>query len=154
MTIDQLQTIVAAPQTRNRMDIEGTREGEGAEATHTYEQVEESKELTSPKLDQVDQGEGGDTDYTGKEDAQVQGHRFDTNEEPSELIGDRRRYDKEENQAQVQGHRINTNKEPAERGGAERRQEEIQRERLPTGRDRARHEVHPAGLEEPPGGCH
>ena len=145
MTIDQLQTIVAAPQTRNRMDIEGTREGEGAEATHTYEQVEESKELTSPKLDQVDQGEGGDTDYKGKED---------TNEEPSELIGDRRKYDKEENQAQVQGHRIHTNKEPAERGGAERRQEEIQQERLPTGRDRARHEVHPAGLEEPPGGCH
>ena len=91
MMIDQLQMIVATLQTRHRMDIEATREGEGAEATHTYEQVEESKELTSPKLDQVDQVEGGDTDDKGKEDAQVQGHRFDTNKEPAELIGDRRR---------------------------------------------------------------
>ena len=50
MTIHQLQTIVATLQMRHRMDIEATREGEGAEATHTYEQVEESKELTLPKL--------------------------------------------------------------------------------------------------------
>ena len=50
MMIDQLQMIVATLQTRHRMDIEATREGEGAEATHTYEQVEESKELTLPKL--------------------------------------------------------------------------------------------------------
>ena len=91
MTIDQLQMLVATLQMRHRMDIEATREGEGAEATHTEEQVEESKELTSPKLDQVDQVEGGDIDDKGKEDAHVQGHRFDTNKEPAELIGDRRR---------------------------------------------------------------
>ena len=35
MTIDQLQTIVATLQMRLKMDIEATREGEGAEATHT-----------------------------------------------------------------------------------------------------------------------
>ena len=35
MTIDQLQTIVATLQMRLRMDIEATREGEGAEATYT-----------------------------------------------------------------------------------------------------------------------
>ena len=40
MMIDQLQMIVATLQTRHRMDTEATREGEGAEATHTYEQAE------------------------------------------------------------------------------------------------------------------
>ena len=79
--------------------------------------MEESKELISPKLDQV---EGGDTDDMGKEDAQVQGHRFHTNEEPAELISDRRRYGKEERPAQVQGHRIDTNEEPAELRGCRR----------------------------------
>ena len=51
MMINQLQTIVATLQMRHRMDIEATREGE-----------------TLPKLDQVDQVEGGDTDDKGKED--------------------------------------------------------------------------------------
>ena len=51
----------------------------------------------------------------------MQGHGFDTNEEPAELIGDRRRYSKEESQAQVQGHRIDTNEKPAERSGGRRR---------------------------------
>ena len=109
---------------RHRMDIKATRDGEGAEATHTDEQVEESKELISPKRDQVDQVEGGDTDDKGKEDAKVQGHGFDTNEEPAELIGNRRRYGKEERQAQVQGHRIDTNEEPAERSANRRRYNE------------------------------
>ena len=59
MTVDQLQTIVTTLQRTHRMDFEATREGEGAGATHTYEQVEESKELTLPKLDQVDQVDGG-----------------------------------------------------------------------------------------------
>ena len=45
-------------------------------------------------------------------------------EEPAELIGDRRRYGKEERQAQVQGHRIDTNKEPAERSADRRRYNE------------------------------
>ena len=49
---------------------------------------------TLPKLDQVDQMEGSDTDDKGKEDAQVQGHGFNTNEEPAELTGDRRRCNK------------------------------------------------------------
>ena len=57
----------------------------------------------------------------GKEDAQVQGHRFDINEEAAELIGGRRRYGKEERPAQVQGHRIDTNEEPAELSGCRRR---------------------------------
>ena len=37
MTVDQLQTVVATLQRRHRMDIEATREGEGAGAIHTYE---------------------------------------------------------------------------------------------------------------------
>ena len=41
--------------TSHSLDIEATREGEGEEATYIYEQVEENKELTLPKLDQVDQ---------------------------------------------------------------------------------------------------
>ena len=59
------------------MDIEATREGEAL-----------------PKLDQVDKMEGGDTDDKGKEDAQGQGHGFDTNEESADLTGDRRRCNK------------------------------------------------------------
>jgi hypothetical protein len=118
---NQLQILVAALQTKHRRDIEATREGEGEETTHTNEQVEASKELTSLKLDQVDQGKGGDTGDKGKEDSQVQGHGFDTNEEPAVLIGNRRGYSKEESQAQVQGHRIETNEKPAERSGGRRR---------------------------------
>ena len=81
MMIDQLQMIVATLQTRHRMDIEATREGEGAEATHTYEQVEESKELTLPKLDQVDQVEGGDPDNKGKGEKENPRESSDTEEE-------------------------------------------------------------------------
>ena len=90
MTIDQLQMIVATLQTRHRMDIEATREGEGAEATHTDEQVEESKELTLPKLDQVDQVEGGDPDNKGKGEKENPRESSDTEEkeENNQVIQD------------------------------------------------------------------
>ena len=120
MTIDQLQTIVATLQMRHRMDIEATREGEGAEATHTYEQVEESKKLTLPKLDQVDQVEGGDAKY----EAETEGAKNEAGTDNGKVTGlfegdehtTRKTQCKEG--AQVQGHRLDTKKEAAElRGG-------------------------------------
>ena len=67
-------------------DIEATREGETLPNLDQVDQgdIEATSEgVTLPKLDQGDQGEGG-------EDAQVQDHGFDSNEEVTELIGDER----------------------------------------------------------------
>ena len=67
-------------------DIEATREGETIPKLDQVDQgdIEATSEgVTLPKLDQGDQGEGG-------EDAQVQDHGFDSNEEVTELIGDER----------------------------------------------------------------
>ena len=60
MTIDQLEATVAALQTRHRMDIEATREGENPPELDQVDRgdIEATREEeTTPELDQVDRGD-------------------------------------------------------------------------------------------------
>ena len=120
--------------TQLKLDTKATREGERnkAKKDKNFRQAQ----VAQIKAHSKNNGKGtglfkGDEHTThrtqGKEDAQVQGHRFDTNEEPAERNGSRRRYGKVERPAQVQGHKLNTNEEPEELSGGRRRYGEAER---------------------------